>query len=123
MKVCPLGLAHWLEFKLSRVFQEILLEAFKAWPRSDHKSSRTWPTSGLKGIGSFASPNHVPCDLIAGIEFGCDLLRKRLPSGTANCVTYSFALNRNSDRSGSKTWTSDTEFTTANRQILVIGLR
>ena len=38
---------------------------------------------------------------------------------TACCLT----LNQTPDRSGSKAWTSDTEFTTANRQILMIDLR
>ena len=121
--MCTQELAPWLDFKLSRVLQGILLEAHEAWFKSDHKSSRTRRTCRFKGISSFDSLGQFPCDLIAGIEFGCDVLRECISSGAANCAACYSTLKRNTDRSGSKTWTSDTEFTTANRQIPTISLR
>jgi len=121
--VCTQGLEPWLDFKSSRVLQGILLEAYEAWFKSDHKSSRTRPTCRFKGISLFDSLGRFLCDLIAGIEFGCDVLRECISSGAANCTVCYPALKRNTDRSGSKTWTLDTEFTTANRQIPMISLR
>jgi hypothetical protein len=121
--VCAQRLALWLDIKLSRVLQGIPLEGHEAWFRSDHKSSRTRPTRRFKGTSSFDILSRFPCDLIAGIELGCDVLRECISSGTADCIVCHLALKRNTDRSGSKTWTSDMESTTASRQIPAINLR
>ena len=123
MKVCSQGLALCLGFKLSRVLQGILLEAFEARFRPDYKGSRTWPTCRFEGIGSFNFLHHFRCHLIAGAEFGCNLLRERLSSGMANHVICRTTLKRYTIRSGSKTWTSDTVSTTANLQTPTTNLR
>jgi len=117
------GLGLWLDFKLSRILQGILLEALETGFRSDYKGSRTWPTRRFKGISSFDSLNQSPCDLIAGAEFGCDVLRECLSSGAAIRINCYSTLKRNTDRSGSKTWTSDMGFTTANQRIPMTDLR
>jgi hypothetical protein len=75
------------------------------------------------GLKVLVHLNYTPCDLITGVEFGCDVLRKRFPSGMTDRTIRFLALEWHIDRSGSKTWTSDTEFTTANRPIPTTDLR
>ena len=60
--------------------------------------------------------------LTAAIESGCDVLRKRLSSGMADRINYS-TLRQNTNRSGSKIWTSGKGCTTANRRNPMIDLR